>query len=409
MNAMQLENLAWNNAKKDTFIFGEDSLDGISINDGGNEWYYFKTNSGKLIKRFCLEKSTRVATFCTVTLVKNGSHFEPRLSFEKRDFLINESVNDEYPCEELTHNVKAKVDTKGGQDNFWKLISALQNIAVVEVPRGGKYEVVQDSDVALLAAASKMDRASLIELVHTATVGGLTAEEINLLADRRRAIEEFDNLLNDDEYFRKCQEEYKKETGKSLKAETLWQNFFQRNPWIFGYGLTPIWHESFDADRLESTVSGYTVWNQQGRRTDALMRTRTAFSSLLFCEIKTHKSDLLGGSPYRGHLYTPSKELAGAVAQVQDTSQSAIETLRSTINEIKDKDGYLSGEYFTTIRPRHAVVIGDTKQLLNDQGQLNESQIKSFENYRRSILDVDVLTFDELRDRASFIVHSSEQ
>ncbi|MGW4728697.1 hypothetical protein ACWEQC_05865 [Streptomyces shenzhenensis] len=39
-----------------------------------------------------------------------------------------------------------------------------------------------------------------------------------------------------------------------------------------------------------------------------------------------------------------------------------------------------------------------------DNGAVNAEKITSFEQYRRSIQDVEVITFDELYERACFIV-----
>lgn len=49
------------------------------------------------------------------------------------------------------------------------------------------------------------------------------------------------------------------------------------------------------------------------------------------------------------------------------------------------------------------LVIGSLSEFTN-RGATNREKITSFEQYRRSIQDVEVLTFDELYERASFIV-----
>ncbi|WUQ66562.1 DUF4263 domain-containing protein [Streptomyces canus] len=49
---------------------------------------------------------------------------------------------------------------------------------------------------------------------------------------------------------------------------------------------------------------------------DAIMRSKGLISSMLFCEIKTHDTELLAKTPYRAGVYQASKELGGGVAQV---------------------------------------------------------------------------------------------
>ena len=72
--------------------------------------------------------------------------------------------------------------------------------------------------------------------------------------------------------------------------EALWQKFFEKNSWIFGYGLSYIYLSGLDDKRLEQVVSGHMVF-KRGKRADALLRTRGVISSLCFVEIKTAQID----------------------------------------------------------------------------------------------------------------------
>lgn len=134
------------------------------------------------------------------------------------------------------------------------------------------------------------------------------------------------------------------------------------------------------------------------------MKTKGYISSLLFAEIKTHKTVLLARRQYRlPDVYRVSDELSGAVSQVQKTADKAVHGLRERVAKLYAPDGSPTGNELATIRPRQAVVIGSLDEF-RPAGEINPEQTHSFELFRRSLSDVEVLTFDELYQRACFIV-----
>jgi hypothetical protein len=72
--------------------------------------------------------------------------------------------------------------------------------------------------------------------------------------------------------------------------------FFERNPWIFGYGLNYVYLDTLNDKKLEQVVQGHYVGGH-GKRADALMKSKGVISSLCFVEIKTHKTPLLAPLP----------------------------------------------------------------------------------------------------------------
>lgn len=57
----------------------------------------------------------------------------------------------------------------------------------------------------------------------------------------------------------------------------------------------------------------------------------------------------------------------------------------------------------SSIRPKQVVVLGNLEQLAVD-GNPNPEKTSAFELYRNSIHEVEIITFDELYERARFIV-----
>lgn len=153
-------------------------------------------------------------------------------------------------------------------------------------------------------------------------------------------------------------------------------------------------------------TTGANVFTGGGKRIDAAMRTRGFIQSLLFAEIKRHDTSLLVPQQYREpDVYQVSKELSGAVAQVQKTTHKAINDLQD-LHRQSTPEGDFEFEV-STVSPRQVVIIGNLRELAPD-GQINVEKMTSFELFRRSQLGVEILTFDEVLERARFIVESGE-
>ena len=181
----------------------------------------------------------------------------------------------------------------------------------------------------------------------------------------------------------------------------MWQKFFEANTWIFGYGLTYQFLAQLDERKLEQIVRGRDL-TAAGKRSDAIMKSRGIISSLCFVEIKRHDTPLLERNQYRADVWPPSAELAGGVAQVQTTVHAAIETLGHKLSPADDA-GDPTGEILFNIEPRSCLVIGSLEQFQTDRG-INVPKFRSFELYRRHTWRPEIITFDELLERARFIV-----
>ena len=226
----------------------------------------------------------------------------------------------------------------------------------------------------------------------------LDTVDIRSIAYRKAQLSVMERLLSDREYF-----EGERVALGARGPEGVWQQFFERNQWIFGYGLSYIIGEGVDADRLEQVVAGHSV-SHAGKRADALLRTRGALRSLCFVEIKHHGTKLLAPDRYRSGVWQPSQDLTAAVAQAQRTVQRAVEALGSH-PAVQEVDGWESARYYNYL-PRSVVVCGSHTEFLRD-GAENEAMFSSFELYRRNLVSPEVLTFDELLERAQAIVRDT--
>ncbi|WP_279634501.1 Shedu anti-phage system protein SduA domain-containing protein [Paraburkholderia steynii] len=102
-----------------------------------------------------------------------------------------------------------------------------------------------------------------------------------------------------------------------------------------------------------------------------------------------------------------SDELAGAIAQVQGSVQVSLASIRSRL-DVKGEDGAPTGETLFFYQPRSFLVIGSLAEFRAAHG-INEEKYSSFELFRRSVSAPEIITFDELLERARFIVEAGEQ
>ncbi len=223
----------------------------------------------------------------------------------------------------------------------------------------------------------------------------MTTQDVIAFGYRKKQLDIFEKLLNDETYFEQVAK------AKNYGKEAVWQHFFEKNPWIFGYGLGYIFLSGLDNKKLEQVVQGYSL-NQHGKRIDAVMKTKGVISNLCFVEIKTHATKLLEEKPYRSGCYAPSQELAGAIAQVQGSVSDAVRNLTDKIT-VSDDYGNPTGEMVYNYQAKSFLVVGNLDEFVGEYG-INEDKLRSFELLRKNIISPEILTFDELYERARFIV-----
>lgn len=180
----------------------------------------------------------------------------------------------------------------------------------------------------------------------------------------------------------------------SHHTENEWQKFFEKNTWIFGYGLR---YQILKVTQNQPSYGGSAVSGEGIQRGDFLMNTEADVRFTCLVEIKKPDTPLLQSKEYRNGAWGISSELSGAVAQIQ-TNCNTWETEGSRTEQSRD---FL--EDINTVSPRGIIVIGKTEQLSS------RDMKKSFERFRCEIRNPEIITYDELYERAKFIVGNHSQ
>lgn len=325
-----------------------------------------------------------------------GGRYQTKLLVAREAGNVKELWIQRVPGKGSADSVKVLLNLR--QPEAGRLIELLRRLDSIPVEGAQSVRIDDDllrdvfSDPAALQAIYRKDEDRIRRLISEDEA----ADDVIALAARRARVEEFRRLLCDAEYF-----DQRASAGKG--PENVWQVFFESNPWIFGLSLSSLLLTRWDEKKLEQAVVGSSIAGP-GKRADAVMRTAGRIRSMVFAEIKTHRSPLLATSEYRPGCWAPSTELAGAVAQVHGTVHRAVAHIGHRLAETNADGSETPGQFTYLIRPRSFVVVGNLGQLVGSSGGDHPDKVLSFELYRRQLNEPEIMTFDELLARAEWTV-----
>ncbi len=206
----------------------------------------------------------------------------------------------------------------------------------------------------------------------------LTSEEINLLLGRRQALEEFIAQLS---------------AGRWTEAH--WQDFFEKQSWVFGYGLDYRIMRPF----AREVVVGTAGTDNRDKPTVDFLMTFTDYTVLV--EIKRPDTAIFQSRRSgRAGTWRFSSEFMDAVSQVLEQKAEWITASQSS--EHFDK----SGNRRLEARTRDAktiLVIGNRSEFEASNSRDAIVKRDTFELFRRDTRTLEIVTFDELLERAKFI------
>ena len=188
---------------------------------------------------------------------------------------------------------------------------------------------------------------------------------------------------------------FKQNLARNLN-EFWWQDFFERNTWIFGYGLN---YKFLTTEQAQPRYGGVRLSGKGMQTGDFLQRTEAYNKFTVLVEIKRPNTELLGTAEYRNGAMELHKELLGGVAQVQANCRK----WEKEGSETEDNKEALLRRKIFTVQPKGILVIGHTRQL---DGIAHRN---TFELFRRNMINPEIITFDELFERAKFIVERTTE
>jgi hypothetical protein len=275
-------------------------------------------------------------------------------------------------------------------DEFSRLVAFLNQIQFIDLSNEDNFQIEDISSQAGPKAIIDASDSSIVQQIKRipserrsgilqSLLGSLSHEEINLLLGRKQGMKEFDVQFRLNQW-----------------SETEWQDFFEREEWVFGYGLDYRIVRQFDR---ELTVGAGGADNRGRPVVDFLMQF-TDYTVLV--EVKKPDTPLFkrtkGG---RAGTREFSSQFTSAVSQILEQKAEWLSFAQS--GEHYDKSGNNRLEARTR-NTKSILVIGSTQEFDNAENA-RESQVMrdTFELYRREFRGIDIITFDELLHRARYI------
>ncbi len=275
-------------------------------------------------------------------------------------------------------------------DEFERLLEFLNCLKFIDLSNEDRFQiddisvqagpkVITDAaDRALLTRIKRLPQAER-EQFFRSLHGDLTQKEINLLLGRRQAFEVFQSHINGNEW-----------------SEKDWQDFFEQQTWVFGYGLDYRIMRLFDR---EMVVGGGGSDNRNKPAVDYLM-TFTDYTVLV--EIKRPDTPIFQPQKAgRAGTWRFSVDFMDAISQVLEQKAEWLAAAQS--GEHFDKSG--SRLEARTRDTKVILVIGNRAEFDRSESVRDASiKLDTFELFRRNTRAIEIVTFDELLDRAQFII-----
>ncbi|ANI31371.1 hypothetical protein PL78_16290 [Yersinia entomophaga] len=291
----------------------------------------------------------------------------------------------------LSANIFAHCTSTGSpkftcQLNIGHLQSLYQHLSQYSVIRDtesvstGRFIEIQSNHEEIMRVLEHSDNTSLVLALQHIVSNRLTNTDINTILGRKDALDEYERMYENANYYN----------------EIEWQRFFERNEWIFGYGLN---YKYLKILQREAHISHTDLNGSNDVITDFLL-SDSRFTKIV--ELKTPTTNLFVNRQNRADSWRLSSELTDAVSQIlAQKANWEIESQRSNYTSDGDliREETHDAECILVIGSISSISGGDREKLIKR---------KTLELYRRNLKSINILFYDELLERARFIVRSAE-
>ncbi|MDD3772042.1 MAG: DUF4263 domain-containing protein [Weeksellaceae bacterium] len=253
-------------------------------------------------------------------------------------------------------------------------------------------ELDTDSIRSVKTLLSKSGGAELVESL--INEGIISSKDIVNTSFRKRGIQIFADLISNPNYWKT----YAVDNSISTQSEEkVWQYFFEKNQWIFGYGLDYRFQQIL---QREVHLSDAQLDGSNSVIGDYLLGDKF-FTT--FIELKKPSTPLFGNEKNRSNSWRLSNDLIDSVSQILEQKASGLIRLTG--------EGYIGGEPLQqkTYDSKVILIIGIWRELEKSTCSLEkEIKKKTLELFRRDSRNVEIITFDELYERACFIANGKQ-
>lgn len=359
-----------------------DKLEIVKTNDS-KSCFIRRHSSNTIIKEIKLSNNSRVNIFCSWGFYESSKtgKFIPRPTFYKLN-------NDNSNTETSKNKVIVGIDDGDLPVKFWEMINFLSGYKdLIELGEfENKYRVISTDQLLNTLSSYGTDKQLKTIKKCLQKNDNITYKQIETLLDtsKIKSLQEFKKLLDDDS-----------------TSENEWQKFFDANQWIFaGISLKLF----FQKDIIPQADIGTSDTRGKGSPISDIL---CIDKYITLVELKKHTTPIFTNirrNTARANTWSFSPEFIDGISQCLAQKQVLIENYK--IKNFVNKNGKrVKAE---AIDPKVIFIIGRYDIEISDDENNIDDKVKAdtFERYRRDCRNVEIITYDELYERAKCIVNS---
>ena len=390
------------NFKEFNLVDGDISTLEIRKSNKGDTCYICSKDGLNYYNKFILDKNSATTTLCSLTFFQSSTtnRFIPRPTFRKR------KNNGDFGTCKGESIVISFADGVVAQ-RFWNLMSFLGGFKEL-VDLGDfdkKYKVVTSDYVQFfktLNTDAKIE--AVIELIKN---GDFTTNDIKsmVVESRKKVLKRFLYLLKNktikneisiEEFYIACYRSKYKLQGD----ESVWHHFLKENDWILGLNADL----RFTSQYVDEAKIGFENTNGKGSpKADFLgIANYTTLIELKTPSLPIFKSTKGGHS--RTDTWEFSTEFISGISQCLGQKLSMDESYQNK-HVIDGDNNVISKEKVFNADVKVIFIVGCRYEQFPHNGNVdNIIKSKTFELFRRNNRNIDIITYDELFERAYHIV-----
>lgn len=382
-----LSNASTDFTKKDFDLTSMD-LSSITISetfDKTNCYIHSKDSKLKVVDNFIIKDLPQTKRVCTVSFYPDKNNkFVPRLEFK----ILNkdETVKSTSKDQRISFS-----SSDEGLEEFWKLINFLSSFKdLVDTGEFQKiYQIITAEDYSNFLNL-KNDADKVLEISNVVEKTNMSTSDIEKVLSNKRikSLEKFATMLDE-----KLQ-------------ESEWHSFFKEEHWILGLGLDVKFIREF-FNQVEVGISDTA--NKGSARGDML----GVNDYTILVELKTPQTKIFTvakKSTKRTNTWSFSDNFIDGVSQCL---AQKFDWEKASIS--KDIKNPITKEYLDKIKVRtedvkSIFIIGNKSKEFSEKSKTEDTVTKrdTFELFRRNNRNLEIMTYDELYERAYYIVHDKK-
>jgi hypothetical protein len=387
----------------DNYFNISDDLSKIEIKENSekNNCFIQEIGALKYFKGFILLDNPKVKTVCEIHFYKSKSQdkYIPRPTFKKVDKENNIVVRD------VKKDLIIGFGDSGDADLFWRLIGFLNQFKeMIDLGEFSKsYKVVHKEEyfIEFKNKDEKEKAADLIELSSNLSEKTIKAVFQN---NRKKTINTFYKLLKNETTDKGIAVERYRQFYKITEngEEAIWHHFLKEHDWLLGLNVDV----KFIRDFIHQIDLGISNSKSAGSPTGDILGI-SDYTTLI--ELKTASTPIFklekkSGDGSRANTWAFSSDFINGISQC--LGQKFEWDVNHLVKDVLDKDNMLLNHNVNkTLDTKTVFIIGNRNaEFPHDRNPEHIMKSETFERFRRNSRHIDVITFDELFERAYQII-----